>query len=818
VASHVTGYHIGFFFLHNPLLVKDPLSAVLAPEFQAILDEELSLLRKVQQGLLTVTAEEDSADLYHDIIELRDSLGEARAEDVPAIMAQMEQLILITHQQDQFRKASLPEVNAPYFAHLRIRENGRVRDLLLGSRNCLSQHLPCPIIDWKNAPISKVFYRYREGDEYVEEIGEREVEGEVLLRRVLRISEGQLTQVVATEGVLLQKGAEWERSTAQQPRLEGGGGVAVRPEYAKAANRLGTGDAAPGYQVDKHLQEITALIDSQQFEAITHPESGILLIQGGAGSGKTTVALHRLAYLMSKQAGYFFPNSVLPLVFGTALANYISKVLPSLGVQGVPAQVYQHWVSRHRQRLFQKLPRTHATNTPVVVIELKRHAFVLRWFAEEVAKRVEDFGIELKRRFSGIAEASVILEAWTRLEGTPWVPRMQHLGRWIQGRGRIGTLQVAQTSAVLRRWEKLVEELVPELEEQPEQFVVQVWDDCLIRKKTLVSAAQRLAPGEFSEGELESVWAWTSQQYHKRLDAERMRNDFARKQLSHEAEEERIAPELRYQEEQPMLDEEDDTLLLLLYQLVIGPIRRKQGKLLQYRHLLVDEAQDFSPTEFKLLLNLTPPKRPSVTLAGDMDQRIMAGRRHQNWTEALEVLEQEVTELEPLRIGYRSTHEVMELARAVIGEYSVNQEWEATRHGAPVGQFGFQEPGALLAFLAEALESLSVREPHASIAVLTRHPGSADAIHEGLERADVYNLRRIRDQEFPFTPGIEVTDVTQTKGLEFDYVVVADTDAQTYPADLRSRHLLYVAVTRAAHQLWLLHCGNPSPLLPKQER
>jgi len=51
------------------------------------------------------------------------------------------------------------------------------------------------------------------------------------------------------------------------------------------------------------------------------------------------------------------------------------------------------------------------------------------------------------------------------------------------------------------------------------------------------------------------------------------------------------------------------------------------------------------------------------------------------------------------------------------------------------------------------------------------------------------------------------------KGLEFDYVVVADANAQTYASDLRSRHLLYVAVTRAAHQLWLLHCGNPSPLV-----
>ena len=795
----------------------DQLSTSLSPEFQSVLDEELVLLRKVQQGLLTLTAEDDSADFYHDIIELRDSLGEARPDDIPAIMAQMERLILLAHQQDQFRKKPLPDVNAPYFAHMRLSENGRVRDLLLGNRNCLSRHLPCPIIDWKNAPISKVFYRYREGDEYVEEIGEREVEGEVLLRRILRIDGGQLAQIVTAESVLIRNGSDWERSVANLSRLEGGSGVALRPDYATATSQLGTGSATSGYQADKHLQEITALIDPQQFEAITHPESGILLIQGGAGSGKTTVALHRLAYLMSKQPGYFYANSMMPMVFGPALANYISKVLPSLGVEGVPAQVYQQWVSRLRQRLFPRLPRNYAENTPVAAVELKRHAFVLRWFVEEVESRVRGFGKELERRFSGISGGRLILEAWAHLEGTPWVPRMQQLGRWVQGRDRIGNLKSARTPPVLQRWEKLVEERVPELEEQPEQFVVQVWDDCLIRKELLVKAAQRLAPDEFSERELESVWTWVNRQYHKRLEAERFRKDSGWQRLDHEAEEEHISPELRYQEEQPMLDEEDDTLLLLLYQMVMGPIRRKQGELLQYRHLLVDEAQDCSPTEFRLLLNLTPSKRPSVTLAGDMDQRIMAGRQHQNWAEALGELEQEITAMEPLRIGYRSTHEIMELAREVIGEYSVNQEWHATRHGAPVGQFMFQEPGVLLAFLAEALESLSVRESQASVAVLTRHPETADAIHEGLVRADLSNLRRIRNQEFPFTPGIEVTDVAQTKGLEFDYVVVADANAQTYASDLRSRHLLYVAVTRAAHQLWLLHCGNPSPLLPKEQ-
>jgi Superfamily I DNA and RNA helicases len=82
-----------------------------------------------------------------------------------------------------------------------------------------------------------------------------------------------------------------------------------------------------------------------------------------------------------------------------------------------------------------------------------------------------------------------------------------------------------------------------------------------------------------------------------------------------------------------------------------------------------------------------------------------------------------------------------------------------------------------------------------------------------LQRSDLANLRFIKDQEFSFTPGIDITNIAQTKGLEFDTVIIADADASTYGPDLRSRQLLYVGVTRASHQLWLLHCGNKSKLI-----
>ena len=85
---------------------------------------------------------------------------------------------------------------------------------------------------------------------------------------------------------------------------------------------------------------------------------------------------------------------------------------------------------------------------------------------------------------------------------------------------------------------------------------------------------------------------------------------------------------------------------------------------------------------------------------------------------------------------------------------------------------------------------------------------------EALTAAEVPAVRLVANQEFSFRAGIEVTDVTQVKGLEFDYVILLDASSANYADTLESRHLLYIAATRAAHQLWITSVGTPSLILP----
>jgi len=137
------------------------------------------------------------------------------------------------------------------------------------------------------------------------------------------------------------------------------------------------------------------------------------------------------------------------------------------------------------------------------------------------------------------------------------------------------------------------------------------------------------------------------------------------------------------------------------------------------------------------------------------------------------------------------------------------------RRVAPVQAFAFGSAGQCSDFLARALRDLVQHEPLASVALIARHPEQARLYFEALAAAEVPGLRLVADQDFPFRAGIDVTDVVQTKGLEFDIVILLEVTEGSYPNADIARRMLHVAMTRAAHQLWITYTGPSSPLLPE---
>jgi DNA helicase-2/ATP-dependent DNA helicase PcrA len=159
-----------------------------------------------------------------------------------------------------------------------------------------------------------------------------------------------------------------------------------------------------------------------------------------------------------------------------------------------------------------------------------------------------------------------------------------------------------------------------------------------------------------------------------------------------------------------------------------------------------------------------------------------------------------------LQESYRSPPAVEALARGLLDPAA-----PPPPDGDPALAWSrFASPCHLAVALARALRELRDRDPSAAVAVILRHAEAAQRLHAALERA--VTIRLVLAGEFTLAPGACVSTVEQVKGLEFSHVVVPDASTAAYPDDPRSRRALYVAVTRAMHQVWLCSDGPWSPL------
>ncbi len=749
---------------------------------ERIVTEEERVLTRVHRSIATRTSERESnagVDYDKELIALRDQINEARLEDVPPLIEEMERL-----QQVASRRAKVSEgivdAGSPYFGRLVLEENERRREVLIGKATYLDGKTGVRIVDWRDAPVSRIYYRYDEGDDYEECFGGRDVEGEVLVRRSLAVAGGVLRRIGAPQGTFVRRSnEEWVELDGAASRLRGGQGAAMRAEkHQKPA--LGTGGDGMGRE-DKHLPEIAALIDPRQFELITKPSAGVVVIQGGAGSGKTTIGLHRLAYLAFQDPKRFRADRLLVIVFNDALARYISRVLPALGVPGVLVTTYERWAHRLRTQHLQGLPSGYDEDTPVSVVKLKKSPAMLKLIDEHVAETSQRVEQAFADALGGLSERDrASADAfWRQSKGAAPGYRLELLRGWLKDRRQL-PVSVAGRHAL--------ERVVSQWRERARD-VVATWAELLTDGSKIRDAFARHAPDALDDQDGRSDSS----------DDDRSRGIDGRDE--HEA----VA-----------LDREDDTLLLRLVQSMRGALGRKKD-VLRYEHVFVDEAQDLSPVEMSVVLG-TVSGRKSVTLAGDVAQRLHMDNGFSDWRQVLRDLGLDSVSIEPLRLSYRSTKPIIEFAEAVLGPLKNEIPGEATRIGVPVELFEFAHSGDAVGFLGEALRDLVQSEPLASVAVIARYPEQADLYFRGLRNAEVPNLRRVSEQDFSFRPGVDVTDARQVKGLEFDYVVLLEVGEASFPVSPDARHLLHIAATRAAHQLWVTATGRPSKLLPEELR
>ncbi|HEX7599312.1 MAG TPA: AAA family ATPase, partial [Polyangia bacterium] len=572
------------------------------------------------------------------------------------------------------------------------------------------------------------------GDCYEEQLGDKVVEGEVVARRTVSIVDSELRRVACEQGIWSRAAGspEWKAITAQQTRLSVGrdgnvqttevpGAKAAAKSAARGSGRLGF-EADGTRRTDRFLPAIAALIDPRQFELISRPSSGLIVVQGTAGSGKTTIGLHRIAYLAFADPEHFRPRNMLVVVYQRALATYVSQVLPALDVPGVAVRTFAAWAETMRRTTFSNLHSptgAPASDTPPLVMRAKSHGAMLKLLVDRQAEMAAWCRAELESGLANRPEQGAVLAAWDAARG-PVDARVTVLARWVKQANLSAAGRTALDTVGMRIRART-------------RDVVGEWASLLTDRKALGEGFARHAPGLFSDNQLNSIHRWC-------VDRERLRQAT----LAGDA------------DETWAVDQEDDTLLLRIHQLQRGPLGGKEPIL--YDHLMVDEVQDFAPLELAVLLDSTN-RRQSITLAGDTNQSIVPEHGFSNWTQMLTDLSIAHDRVEPLRVSYRSTREIVDCALHVLGPLGGDVRPVAPRRGAPVESFGFSSAGECSDFLARSLRDLVHREPLASVALIARHTEQARLYYEALAAAEVPEVRLVADQDFTFRAGIDVTDV-----------------------------------------------------------
>lgn len=223
------------------------------------------------------------------------------------------------------------QVDTPYLAGVAIQDdNPRIgkKHILLGKQG-LVDGVRVIVADWRKAEISKLYYEWEEGEDYEDDIAGQERSGKIERKIAYGIHKRDLISLQTGSGRLEKAGGCWGEP------VDGSNASLSRKEAAE----------------DHRLVDIVALISREQFGLITRQHEGCLYLTGGAGCGKTTVAIHRLSYLLFNDPNLFRPHRCLVVMFNRSLRDYVKATSTDLLTDKLPVETYHSWAQQALRRL-----------------------------------------------------------------------------------------------------------------------------------------------------------------------------------------------------------------------------------------------------------------------------------------------------------------------------------------------------------------------------------------------------------------------------------------------------------------------------------
>lgn len=595
--------------------------------------------------------------------------------------------------------------SSPYFGRIDFSANNETKPVYIGIYTFFDETLRENLIyDWR-APISSMFYDFELGEAWYE-TPSGEIKGEIVLKRQYKIIDGRMEFMI-------------ENSVNIHDDI-------LQKELSKSS--------------DDKMKNIVATIQRDQNAVIRNETASVMIIQGVAGSGKTSIALHRIAFLLYRFKDSITSKDILIISPNKVFADYISNVLPELGEEQIPEMGMEE-----------------------LAAELLENKFQFQTFFQQVSALLykDDPAYTERISFKSSFEfLSKLNQYIIHIENNFFTPVELRIGKVVVPSPFIHEkFKAYHRIPLLKRFQQVVKDV--------QQYI----RDQVRRKLTGQEKAQ--------------IWEALPQMIKWNTSFDLYRNFYSWIKR----------PDLFKVGHNGWL-EYSDVFPLIYCKLRLEGIQSYD----HVKHLLVDEMQDYTPVQYAVLSRIFKCKK---TILGDVNQTVNPHSASSSDTIGRVFPQADIVKL--LK-SYRSTWEIANFALRI----SPNPDLiPIERHGEEPSLLGFESQTEELNGIRKLVEDFR-NSGYQSLGIICKTKNQAEDIYGHLKSSDVHLLT---PDSTTFKQGIIITTIHLSKGLEFDEVIIPFASAKMYAGEM-DRRLLYIACTRAMHQLTLTFTNHKSTLLP----
>ena len=655
-------------------------------------------------------------------------------------------------------------ISIPYFARIDFKENNanNERKIYIGKTGILNDKYDVIVTDWR-APIASIYYDGQLG-KVKYECPDGIIKGDLSKKRVYTIENSILKDYqdidITTNDEFLQECLN-ENSEAR-------------------------------------LKNIISTIQSEQNKIIRAKMSNPLIVQGVAGSGKTTVALHRIAYLVYTYEKEFNPDEFLIIAPNKFFLDYISNVLPDLGVDYVRQQTFEEFMLENIDANFEINP---------INVELSN--IVNQNGKTDLIKKSANFKSSL--RFKELIDEFIdkflksnLPKGDFKISDIVVFNHDEVIDMFINyfKNNSINDSKKMLTAILQKRVSNIANELIDRLSEQRKsklynidknlsddkvkEIRLEIFKEKEYEMQQLFKGGKKLVLDYLKNFKIEKVLSI----YKKIISDKILFDKYVESELY-----EYILETYKKNIKSKKVEYEDLAPLFYIQNRFLGNINN-----LKLEHIVIDEAQDLGEFQFYNFKEIVKPNM-SMTILGDISQGIYSYKGINNWNKLNQIVFNNKASIEYLKESYRTSMEIMNEANTIINKIVDNENiilaQPIERHGDKIEHWKIDSEDSKISKIYEIIKT-HLEAGHINIAVITKDFDESIELHKKLTNYEV-DIKLISENLDKYTGGTIIIPSYLSKGLEFDSAIISDSNK--YSENILDTKLLYVACTRAMHTL-----------------